>query len=421
MSQGDYLRAKRTIYEMSFSDIPNTVDAGTYSRFRGYTIANSVRGNTSVWQQLTPANYYSVFDITRPIAGYDTTACPAFALCNQTNLRANRTLTDMSLFTSRLSNGCVDEGYVPIVYSCCPGAVASRIDTDAVIFYTGEYNFSAGILTFLTSGTLMFSGRTTTANLLMVGGGGGGGCGDPTSEADGCGGGGGGEVGTGTITLYEAATYMISIGAGGTGASSDPAGVVQTNSIKGGNTSITNAATFTVFGGGRGAVSNTVFQGAAGTGGSAGGATAYGGYGASVSGTANTVGTLSRNVGIGGQVITTGFGGGGGGGAGGAGGDGSLVSGGTGGDGMLWSYTNQYYAGGGGGGGSGSGALNGVTAGGATVALRGGGGAGVSGDAVVAGGSGIENTGGGGGGGSNLTGAYSIGGTGGSGVVIFAF
>ena len=255
---------------------------------------------------------------------------------------------------------------------------------------------------------------------LLIGGGGGGGSSNTPTEVAGAGGGGAGAFVTSTIRVTPGYTFSVRVGDGGTG------GNASTSDGRGnvGNASIINRflnGTLDVSlnaGGGGGGAGTLFFQSKynAALYGSTGGN--WGGYGTiqaiisttsanSFSQTANNsvFNTITSSVFAGGQAVVNG-GGGGGGGAGAVGSGGSGGSGGPGGAGKVWPVNGSTYAGGGGGNN-----YNAAQAG----AVSGGSGGGGSGGLGAAG---TTNTGSGGG--ATWTGNGYIGGTGGSGICIFA-
>ena len=257
-------------------------------------------------------------------------------------------------------------------------------------FVGGTLTTSGGnqIHTFTSSGTLSPITPITASYLVVAGGGGGAG---HSGASRGGGGGGAGGYLESTTTLYSGATYIVTVGAGGTGAGDDTS-TNGSNSVLSG----TGLTTLTSVGGGAGKLTA---NGA--TGGSGGG----GGY------TTNTGGSGTSGQGYAGGNGGTVTGsasdaGGGGGGAGGIGGNGSSSGGGTGGTGgagVASSITGTSVSrAGGGGGGNGNGNGGTATAGGGT-----GGGTG---------GAGTPNSGGGGGGKG-----LGTGGNGGSGTVIISY
>ena len=269
--------------------------------------------------------------------------------------------------------------------------------------------------TFTSSGNLTISslGSTGTIEYLAVGGGGGGGW-------YGGGGGAGGVLYSSSLLVPSTGNVLIQIGGGGAGGIDTPA----TLAINGGNTIISGLGitTVTAFGGGRGSMGTSALSNSS-IGGSGGGG--WAGPGGDVLGSPGTFG--QGNAGGAGDPATGNWSGGGGG-AGQAGHPGtSSPSKGRGGNGTsTYSvFLNTANAGinvsgirwiGGGGGGGGWGPETRIVDGG-----LGGGGFGktAGGSSTGTAGSGNVNTGGGGGGAGY--GPPSIGGTGGSGVVIIRY
>jgi hypothetical protein len=265
-------------------------------------------------------------------------------------------------------------------------------------FVGGTLTTSGGnqIHTFTSSGTLSPLTPVTASYLVVAGGGGGAWSG---------GGGGAGGLLTSSTTLYSGATYVVTVGAGGTNGTSGSNGSNGSDSSLNG----TGLTTVTSTGGGRGgnfSNANTGFNNGASGGSGGGGGSSDTGYTAGTGGS----GTSGQgNAGAAGRSFSTTGASGGGGGAGGAGAQGTNGgAGGVGGVGLSSSIsgTSTFYAGGGAGGGAAS-------------ASGGNGGGGNSNGAGIIGSPGTANTGGGGGAGGNTTG--SNGGAGGSGVVIISY
>ena len=286
------------------------------------------------------------------------------------------------------------------------GLVTYLEDTDAFEYWDGtEYKtFGGGAVDLI-------------VDYLVIAGGGGGGAGEPSGPFDGAGGGGaggylcsvpgetsgGGFTGEPRFVLLPSTNYTVSVGAGGSGASTPARGSNGVNSI------FASAVAFGGGGGGSdqsggGAKPNPPIGGAAG--GSGGGASYDCDATSTVPGGAGTT-----NQGFAGGNNTTGCNaprnGAGGGGAGSAGTNGA-PSNGDGGSGVSSSITGTAVARAGGGGG---GNTNG--AGGVAVAGGGNGGSNTSGSGVA----GSGNTGGGGGAGAG----QANGANGGSGVVILRY
>lgn len=241
-------------------------------------------------------------------------------------------------------------------------ASATVLGTTAIATVTGGTSQGSDATYYYRSFTNGQTFSVSDANLpitaLVVGGGGGGGSGLYS------GGGGAGGVLEVSGTLVIGTTYTANVGAAGTA------------TVTGGNSSITNIASSTAYGGGRGADGTNAAGTGNGTVGSGGGAST----------TFTTVGTGTTGQGNSGGTARTSnnFAGGGGGGAGGAGGNAGINTGGTGGVGRALSYGSNgasvtYAVGGAGVAATGTGA-SGTTAGG-------GGGAG-----ATAGASGVDGT-----------------------------
>ena len=271
--------------------------------------------------------------------------------------------------------------------------------------------FSSGIQyrvhTFTSVGTSSFQVlRGGDVEYLIVAGGGGGGRGEGMPGGDGAGGGGAGGLIQGQI-MVNAQSYVVSVGIGGTGSTA----INQTGG-NGGNSIFTSITA--IGGGGGGSDANGGIGSTGGSGGSGGGAGAV--YLTSTFGGIKTEGQGNN----GGDSPSSFRSGGGGGGAGSVGQTSSSSNGGSGGNGISSdiSGASLSYSGGGGGGSPGSEGVGGV------------GGTGVGGTggnkATSVPSAGQTNTGGGGGGGSGYgtsqdANIYSIGASGGSGIVIIRY
>jgi hypothetical protein len=291
----------------------------------------------------------------------------------------------------------------------------------AVESYT--YSGSANTADF----TRVFT-KSTTCDILVVGGGGGGGCGMG-------GGGGGGQVVHATNVNIPIGTYNIIVGSGG-------AGGVSNNGTNGAN-SVAFGATANGGGGGGGTGSwgTAAAVGIAGGSGGGGGANSTNTLQASGTVSFGTLGSILAsairygNVGGTGKYDTSSGGGGGGGGAGSAGTAGNSISKGNGGNGVIINITGTSYYWAGGGGGAAWATSNGT--GGGNGGLGGGGGgafgagsdtSGINGlgginnniiqPSSTTGAAGANNTGSGGGAGTYNANA---GGAGGSGIVIIRY
>ena len=283
---------------------------------------------------------------------------------------------------------------------------------------TGTFPSTDSLNTALTLSGLTLEALLTVDYLVVAGGGGGGGAG----------GGGAGGLLTGTHYFSSATNYLLTLGAGGPGATIGNG----TQGTNGNNVSLATVGA-AIGGGGGGAFGyGTPGSGNGKTGGSGGGGGFEAGVtptgGSGTSGQGNAGGTTVRTVA---NPYTSS----GGGGAGAAGSSDSGGNSGNGGIGVASSIngTSYYWAGGGGGGAQGSGTVagnggNGGGGGGANYNQSGGtgtGGAGLNaggnGGCCVSsaiGGAGGGNTGGGGGG---MGVSVQTGGAGGSGIVILRY
>lgn len=213
-------------------------------------------------------------------------------------------------------------------------------------------------------------------NYLVVAGGGAGSGSQSTGQSGGAGGGAGGFVESFTYAT-SGSSFLVTVGAGGTGAGYTTPSANGSNSTFGG--------VIARGGGGAGIQSSQTYGYAGGSGGGG-----YGGAGGpSLSGQGNAGGTT--------------VGGGGGAGSAGQSGTGTFGTGG-GGNGLQSSITGLFYAAGG-------------SPGGNTTSVNSVGGAGAAGGNAT-GGTGAANRGGGGGGGTAVSAGSSSGGSGGSGVIV---
>lgn len=308
---------------------------------------------------------------------------PAGQTCSTSSESGN--VTSGAISTVTVSCGCLS-GYL------LSGGTCIQAPTGGTITSAGGYR----IHTFTSAGSFVVPTGFNVEYLVVAGGGGGG-------AGDGAGGGAGGVL-TGT-TAVTATTFPIVIGNGG----SPGTGEVGVLSQNGGSSSF---AGIVAIGGGRGgqetSTGGTPSAGnAGGTGGSGGG---YGGCNPLAVNNTVSSGTAGQGNagGVRGSTDATRCGMGGGGGAGAAGGNGTGTNGGgAGGIGIQSSIsgTARYYGGGGGGAGRSAGGTGG----------QGGGGNGSVGGNGTAG---TANTGGGGGGGGDQ---YTVGGFGGTGIVIIRY
>ena len=212
------------------------------------------------------------------------------------------------------------------------------------------------LISFNGNGVIQFI-KTTTCNVLIVGGGGGVGWGGGgLSGGSGTGGGGGGGVGEGTLIFIQDELYTITVGEGGR----------VGHNLRGGNGGdsmiVGKGVHETAFGGGYGGYYDYKQS----VGGSSGGCYGFSGnitvqgqylfFNNTQPGNAyRGDGSLTYHGNVGGHGIENNAWnpGCGGGGAGTPGGDTTPSNGGNGGDGYQWVINREFYGGGGGGGGSG--------------------------------------------------------------------
>ena len=291
-----------------------------------------------------------------------------------------------------LFGGNGGSGVVIIRYpSFSTASIFSTVSSQALVLQP-DSNFKYNSLLLSNLAPQSYQSPLPIEYLVVAGGGASGGIASGGTSG-GLGGGGAGGFLSGINYLVSSGTYIVTVGAGGTGATA-----VGAN----GSNSVFDSITALGGGGGGGGISVTIVDGQVGGSGGGGGYTGVGGAGYSLGG------RNQGNNGSAGTNVTPAFSGGGGGGAGAAAGASSSSAGGNGGAGKQW-VDGNYYAGGGGGG-----SKAGTTAG--TGGL-GGGGAGVTTSAGI---DGLPNTGGGGGGIVRLSLARN-GMNGGSGIVIIRY
>lgn len=295
------------------------------------------------------------------------------------------TTYDISV-TATSSGGSSDPG----IESATTGPIATGGTTQTITVGATTYR----VHTFTSGGTFTLNTSAALEYLIVAGGGGGG------SRHGGGGGAGGLLTNVGSPSSFNAASYPVSVGAGGDGM------FAPDDSTNGENST---ALGLTAIGGGRGmGTFPATPPGAGGSGGGSNWAGTPGGSGTSGQG---------KNGGLGFTGNPGGWAGGGGGGAGALGGDATAYNGGNGGSGQASSITGTSvtYAGGGGG----SGSSDPPTTGSGGAGGSGGGGAG--GIDAAAGTAGTDGLGGGGGAGGFVGDTNYPGGKGGSGIVVIRY
>ena len=138
MSQGDYIRLKRKIYQTTNQEmltLPSILNAGTYVEFKGRAIANSIKNTSLRASQIIPVGWYEEFGIARANVNYDTTMCPAFVLCENTDTRVNRILSTTPMFSAPEYLSSKYSGTSQVCAPCCYDNGANKV---------GQYSRDAG-------------------------------------------------------------------------------------------------------------------------------------------------------------------------------------------------------------------------------------------------------------------------------------
>jgi len=102
MSQSDYLQRKKlgTILNPTNQiKLGKTLDSEDYTLFKQYSLENTVINTSNVYNQIVHPNSSIIFNME-----VDTPSkCPQFAVCANTQRRANRTITDPVAFNPHVS------------------------------------------------------------------------------------------------------------------------------------------------------------------------------------------------------------------------------------------------------------------------------------------------------------------------------
>ena len=87
MSQSDYIKYKRLSVELKkLSELPSVIEARQYTDFKEFSLENTITNNKTQYNKLFPENSINVFGMEKSNASN----CAQFALCRDTNSRANR-------------------------------------------------------------------------------------------------------------------------------------------------------------------------------------------------------------------------------------------------------------------------------------------------------------------------------------------
>jgi len=395
---------KGNFYNCVFSET-NANNAWTY-QYDNYGAANFAIRNCTFYNGAAAGASYSGGTGALTIDSVFNTTCATVG--TETSVLKSQTVNATTYVTTGVSTAGVYSGtYSWSATTTFDAVIVTGTTGSPTVIRSGSYTYYK----FANSGGITFGNSGAPIEVLTVAGGGGG-VGAYGGNAVPSGGGGAGGVNYHPSFSISAATYAITVGAGG--AKVATAGSAITGGT--GSDSIFGANTIIAKGGGGGGWYTT-----GGTGGSGGG----GGYNGAAGGSTNQSSSGVNPAGsiyygtAGGTGATISTGSGGGGGAGGAGIAASGTSGSAGGVGASNNSTLlavvsagelsggvRYIAGGGGGGGS--------YANGGTGGAGGLGGGGIGGYNGANAGAGVVNTGGGGGGSPNTY----LGGDGGSGIVI---
>ena len=87
MSQSDYIKYKRVSTELKkLSELPSVMEARQYTDFKEFSLENTITNDKTQYNKLFPENSINVFGMEKLYAAN----CATFALCHNTNSRANR-------------------------------------------------------------------------------------------------------------------------------------------------------------------------------------------------------------------------------------------------------------------------------------------------------------------------------------------
>jgi hypothetical protein len=88
MSQSDYIRYKRTAYELrnQSENLLPVIESGQYIKYKAFTLENTITSNKDTYTKLQPSTSVNVFGIQRD----NPSSCPRFILCSGTDERVNK-------------------------------------------------------------------------------------------------------------------------------------------------------------------------------------------------------------------------------------------------------------------------------------------------------------------------------------------
>jgi len=85
MSQGDYLKHKKTAHLLKEDKLQPVLTGHDYASFKQFQIVNTVENNETNYGELVPEGKKKIFGMELAV-----TNCPSFILCQNTNTRNNR-------------------------------------------------------------------------------------------------------------------------------------------------------------------------------------------------------------------------------------------------------------------------------------------------------------------------------------------
>lgn len=85
MSQSDQIQYKKTSSILKNQTFSPVFSSNQYTNFKTYALENTITNTKLSYHQLKPSNKQIVFDMEK-----QTTNCPTFVLCRNTNARSNR-------------------------------------------------------------------------------------------------------------------------------------------------------------------------------------------------------------------------------------------------------------------------------------------------------------------------------------------
>ena len=103
MSQSDYLQRKKLGTELKTSNqtkFPNSIDSQNYTLYKQYTLENTVKNTSKLYNQLLQNGRIRVFNME-----ISTNTCPTYTICKNTQTRPYRKLTNPAAMNPYASIG----------------------------------------------------------------------------------------------------------------------------------------------------------------------------------------------------------------------------------------------------------------------------------------------------------------------------